>query len=452
MSPLDLCCSESLPVINGPGVNRVIVAFSGGVDSTCLLYLASLLPSKDRLIALHVNHQLHPDADHWQRHCELVCRSLDVPLTCTVVNVSRQGSLEAAARDARYAVFEAEVSPGDLLLLAHHSDDQVETVLFNLFRGHGATGLMGMPAQRTVGAGQLYRPLLGVRKAEMMAFCKARGLSWIEDGSNADSSLDRNFLRWQVIPALEARWPALGDTLLTALRRDSQAREVTSDIAAQDLAAACDRGDPVVSRLLELTPARRRNVLAWWIQSRRMPHPSAGLLDEMTHRFLSAAADAVPLLSWRGCELRRYRDRLYLEPEPRPLPAGQMESETAWPDPEIPLDLVVGELRAVAQPGAGLALAAGELCIRFRRGGEKIRLRGANRSLKKIFQERGVAPWYRSRLPLIYRGDQLVAIAGVAAWSLRPVTADDQSVRGASDGLEFWFSEAPSDVFMEIHR
>ncbi len=447
MSPLELCWSQSVHALKAPGVNRLVVAFSGGADSTCLLHLLSQLNSGKPLIALHINHQLHADADVWQSHCEAVCRTLGVTFRCVVVNVARKGSLEAAARDARYAAFEAELSAGDLLLLAHHADDQIETVLFNLVRGHAAAGLMGMPSVRGVGNANLVRPLLGVRKREIIAYCQDRRLRWIEDDSNRDPGLDRNFLRSKVVPVLESRWPDFGGALLSALRRDGEVREIARTVAVEDLSFVSEDDGLVVSRLLELPLARRRNVLAWWIEDNRMPHPSAGLLDEMTRRFLSAAPDAAPLLAWRGCELRRYRDRVYLQPARRQpdRTVGKVAAsgEIVLSDPQARLDLTSGVLKAVRSQGAGILLPAEGLCVRFRHGGEKMRIGGMNRTLSKLFQEQAIPPWNRDRLPLIFRGDEMVAIPGVAAWSLLPMTADDAVAEGSSTGLEFWFSGMP---------
>ena len=192
------------------GAPRWWVGLSGGLDSTALLNLlvelreARAIPP---LGAIHINHQLHPDSNRWAERCAALCERLDVEFECRRVDVTDSGEgPEASARAARYGVFESLLAPGELLLLAHHLDDQVETFFLRLMRGAGARGLAGMPETRVLGAGALARPLLPVARAELEAYARDCGLDWIEDSSNRDLALDRNFLRQRVLPLLEERW------------------------------------------------------------------------------------------------------------------------------------------------------------------------------------------------------------------------------------------------------
>ncbi|MGM0572056.1 MAG: tRNA lysidine(34) synthetase TilS, partial [Pseudomonadota bacterium] len=205
------------PVRNLPPHSRIRIALSGGMDSVLLLHVAaSLYAGTDRLSAVHVNHQLQPNADQTERFCQQVCGELGVPLDIRRVVVrSRQGAgkdtggIEEAARHARYQVFEDILVPDELLLMAHHGDDQAETVLFRLLRGTGVAGLGGMPGSRPLGEGLLYRPLLAFSRGELQAWATEKGIDWVEDPSNTDERFDRNFLRQTIMPLLKARWPSL---------------------------------------------------------------------------------------------------------------------------------------------------------------------------------------------------------------------------------------------------
>jgi len=196
---------------------RLAVGLSGGVDSVVLLHLLRELAPRHgfRLSAVHVHHGLSPNADDWARFCRKLCRGWVVPLTVRRVSVQKKGrGLEAAAREARRAAFAAVAA--DAIVLAHHLDDQAETVLLNLLRGAGPRGAAAMQAAGRLGDKRLLRPLLQVRRREILAYARAHHLEWIEDESNRDAALARNFLRLRVGPLLEERFPRWRESLARA--------------------------------------------------------------------------------------------------------------------------------------------------------------------------------------------------------------------------------------------
>ena len=222
------------------------IGLSGGLDSCVLLQLlaearqaaarTSPLPT---LTAVHVDHQLSAHSPGWSRHCEALCRSLEVELVIRRVVVAAGATgPEAAAREARYAVFEELVGPGDLLLLAHHLDDQVETLFLRLMRGAGTRGLAGMPRQRRLGKGELCRPLLAFTRESLEDFATERGLAWVEDESNCDLSPDRNYLRHRVLPRLEERWPAYRASVAASIDAVADAETALAALDQASLARA----------------------------------------------------------------------------------------------------------------------------------------------------------------------------------------------------------------------
>lgn len=394
-----------------PAQGRLWLGYSGGLDSTVLLHL--LACAKVPFTALHVHHGLSAHADEWLTHCEAQARALDVPLVVCRVQVDRSdGGLEQAARHARYRIFEQRMAPGDQILLAHHGDDQVETFLLRLVRGAGARGLAAMAESRALGnpSGRrsLLRPLLKAGRAELERYACEHGLSWVEDESNIDLALDRNYLRRQVIPELSARWP-IGARVAQAVENLGEAAELLGELAEEDLRTCdCRRetfGHSIeLAVFLSLTDARRRNLLRGWLARLGAKMPEAAHLQQALQQ-AQAADDAMPEVPLGGLVLRRYRNRLYLTPPLLPL-NREGGGEWRW-NGACELDLPGG---VTLSPGENWPV--GDYTVCFRTGGEraKPRERHHSQTLKRLLQEYGLAPWLRDRVPLISHAGILVAV------------------------------------------
>tara|TARA_E500000331_G_scaffold357881_1_gene421407 strand:- start:149 stop:1474 length:1326 start_codon:yes stop_codon:yes gene_type:complete len=417
--------------------NRLVVAYSGGADSLSLLLLAA--STNKQVVGLHINHGLHPDADEWQKICAEQCRVLGIPFEFMSVVVEKGGSVEQHARNARYQAFEDFLMQDDLLLLAHHADDQLETVLFNLLRGSSVAGVVGMPSARAVGAARLFRPLLDVQRSSLVEFCTDKGLRWVEDSSNFDVSLDRGYLRHKVIPLIEARWPDAGATLLRAVDRDGEVRQLIDSVAEKDLAHCRSAVGLSVDKLLALSSFRREHLLRAWISNAGFPLPTLGVLRTVSSDVLLADESAEPCVSWQGCEIRRFKDSMVFRSQEDFL----LPNEPIVLNYESPLSLDVGILSSAQELGRGVPIS-GDLSVRFRRGGERMRVNGQTRPLKKIMQESGIPPWLRAQLPLVYCGDSLILIPGIRAWRVEPVVSSDHLAEPDGKGLIFWFEECQS--------
>ncbi|XXD78918.1 tRNA lysidine(34) synthetase TilS [Pseudomonas sp. Z5-35] len=392
------------------------IAFSGGLDSTVLLHLLVSLAKNQTLPALsaiHVHHGLQAVADAWPDHCRRVCEALGVPLQVVSVQVRPGASVERAARDARYGAFIAATHDNDVLLTAQHRDDQAETLLFRLLRGAGVRGLSAMPRQRPLGQGYLLRPLLDVSRAELQTYAALQGLSWVEDPSNDDHRYARNYLRQRVFPALTEQWPQASMTLARSAAHLSEAQGLLEELAQIDLERARTPGafDWLGLRSLELaplqalSPARQRNVLSHWLASvTRLPDSDhwAGW-DSLR----DAKEDAHPVWRLADGELHRSGGRIFwLSDRWLRAVAGPIQ----WPRIDLPL-LLPGNGRVMLRG----EIPAGPLCIRYRQGGEVMQLPGrGHRDLKRLFNESGVPAFARGRWPLLYRGEQLLAVASLA--------------------------------------
>jgi tRNA(Ile)-lysidine synthase len=409
-----------------PDHTALCVALSGGRDSSVLLHaLAGLREAASwPLRAVHVNHGLQPAAGEWARHCGEFCTTLGVPLAVRqVVPLTDAGcGPEAAAREARYAALAAELRPGEWLLLAHHEDDQLETVLLHLLRGSGVSGLAGIPAGSEFAGGRLCRPLLGVSGADIAAYAQRHALVWIEDPSNADVALDRNFLRARVIPPLRQRWPTAARAAGRSARLAAEAADLLADLARIDAQAVLQGEIIELAPFRALDAARQRNLLRWLIRQRGWPMPPEPRLAAGLQQLLAARPDRHPVLAWSGHSIRRFRERLYLvagDPAVAPAAIRTWDGEGS-----LALGGLRGELRLQPATGAGLAgrILAGGLQLAFRNGGEALRGGGDahHRSLKYLFQKHAVVPWMRNHIPLLYAGGELAAVADLwlADWAL----------------------------------
>ncbi len=405
------------------------------------------------LCAVHVNHGLQSAAADWALQCRAACEALGIPLHVITVE-ARPGpgdSPEAAARRARYNGLRALMEEGDCLLTAHHQDDQAETVLLQLLRGSGVAGLAAMPPCAPFAAGWHARPLLGLTRAELKACAEARDLHWIEDPSNFDTGLRRNFVRHEIMPRLRQQWPAFARTLSRSAAHNAETARLLDEIGAEDLAMVAGPRTATLSidALMQLSPERLNNVVRYWLRTLELPLPTTAHLVRLHEDILKAAQDSAPLLAWPGAEVRRYRSLLYAM---WPLPPHDPEQVVPW-DLAAPLDLPTcgGSLVARHVAGHGIKrvlLKERPVTVHFRRGGERCRPagRGHTHELRKLLQESAVPPWLRERVPLLYIGDELAAVgdlficegfqagadeAGVEIeWSFRALTPEGISLDG----------------------
>lgn len=415
LSPADAIASALRELPATP----LCVGYSGGLDSGALLHALAASPQAraQGLRAWHVHHGLHPQADAWAAHCARICAGLGLELTVSRVSVEagHGDGPEAAARRARHAAFAAGLGAGETLVLAHHRDDQAETLLLRLLRGSGPDGLAAMRERRDCGRGTLWRPLLSLSRAQLLAYAQAQGLEWIDDPSNADPAFDRNFLRLGVLPLLRERWPQADAALALSARLQEEAAQLLDEGDALALAGARSLDPQALSRraLRALPPARRARVLRRWIAALGLPPlPAAGaarIEDELLH----ARADAEAEFAWHGAVVRAWRDLLHAQPQRPPLPA---DWSTVW-------DGRAG----LALPGGGQWRLLGAdafpapLRAHARRGGERIVLPGRTHghTLKHALQDLGVPPWERRRLPLLSAADGELLAAGDLLYSAR---------------------------------
>lgn len=442
---------------------ELVIALSGGVDSMVLLDIVSALSERHplHLRAVHVNHNISAHAAEWVHLCRQRCAELGVPCKVVEVNVERGAGegLEAAARQARRAVL--RLQRADALLLAHHLDDQAETVLLQLLRGSGVAGLCAMPVLRgdSVPGAPWVRPLLDVPRARILDYAQRRELRWVEDDSNADTDLDRNYLRIEVLPRIAARFAGYRETLARAARNLGEANALLEELARQDAVgvnagqvgasapeaasamaaeaaataestAADDIDALALPALRTLGEARARNVLRWFIARHGARAPSRERLEDGLRQLLDAGRDRQPCIALEGGELRRYDDRIEFVPT---LPAVPPDWTLPWHgEPLLELPYALGRLRFDRVRGAGLRRSSlrEDVVLALRRGGERLQLAPARprRALKDMLREARLPPWQRERLPLLFVGEALAWAPGLGCDCRFAAAGDEDGV------------------------
>ena len=395
---------------------RFYVAYSGGIDSHVLLHCcAAISQLKGKLTAVYVHHGLQAEAESWAKHCEKTAKALEVEFLTLRVNAKAAPgeSPEEAARNARYAALKSLMHTDDVLLLAQHQEDQLETVLLQLFRGSGLQGLSGMPECTAFGSGMMLRPLLNTPKQAISDYAHAHQLSWVEDPSNQSHEYDRNFLRNAVVPLLKQRWPAIDKTVARSAKHCADAQRLVEEVADELFAEVFNPADQTLSigRLAEHQRHPQQLIIRHWFRHRGLKMPAQALVGRILTEVAAAAGHRDPVLSGQGYRIRRYRDKLYC------LTDSVQETlrDCVWPAGQA--SVKIGHDRTLSWRLSSKGIlreqwVAAKVEVGFRRGGEKIRLPGrqGRHSLKNLFQEAGIPPWERDVIPLIYLNGTLAAV------------------------------------------
>ena len=421
---------------------RIVVAFSGGLDSHVLLHLFSRLSSKEFDVrAIYVNHGLQDQAANWGMHCQKTCDDLEIPFESINVDIKivKGESIEELARKARYKALYENMQDDEVLVTAHHKNDQAETLLLQLFRGAGVQGLAAMPNSAVVKfKGKTYlhlRPLLSHSRESLEEYVNAFQLKHIEDPSNRDTSFDRNFLRQEIMPLLRERWQGIDKAISRTALIQAETKDLLDEVAEELLPEILsyegnnlssfitnnnDQGvilPPIeISKLLTLSKTKQNLLLRYWISKQGFTTPSAKKLQHIFSDVIESPEDKQPLVEWQGAELRRFQQCLYIM---SPLSSHDASQVIRWDkDEELNLPTINKTLDSkLKEEGYE------DITVRFRQGGETIEIpKRGNISLKNLFQELSIPSWLRSRLPLVYSGDKLIKIVGIETFKGHPPT------------------------------
>ena len=389
---------------------RILIGYSGGMDSHLLLQaVVETFPHKP-LCAIHVNHQLHPNSDQWEAHCRETANQLGVTFISDKVTIPGDSAIEEQARKARYTVFERHLQEDDILLTAHHADDQIETFLFRLLRGSGLKGLAGMPISRQLGQGHLLRPLLKFSRHELKKMAQQEKIEWVDDPSNTDTKYDRNYLRNELMPVIQERWGSADKQILALTEQFNEVDSLLSELADDDLENCDLRKESIgisldIRRLLQLRQVRQDNLLRRFVFKYSNTQPNNQALEQIRSNIIEASVDSQPLLLLGNVEVRRFDGRLYLVPKLSDLELSS-EFQSLWPAGQQTLRVSgmweIQRLNHLDQ----------DFRVELRKGGERAKPshRQHSQTLKKLLLEHKVEPWLRDWLPIIYSGNEIVAV------------------------------------------
>lgn len=393
----------------------LLVAYSGGVDSTVLLHALTQLKQQQRpdlqLSAIYIHHGLSQNADSWARHCQQQCQIWQVPLIIEKVRLDPMaGNIEQQARNARYQAIYRHLKSDQMLCTAQHLDDQCETFLLALKRGSGPAGLSAMPVE----SNRHLRPLLTISRQQIEAYANRHQLTWIEDESNQDDHYDRNFLRLKVLPLINQRWPQFSQMVARSASLCQQQEALINELLDNDFhQLMTTQGQLRLSPLINYSEYKRNAILRMWFRQQGVMMPSQKQLALIWQTVVEAKEDANPKFVLHNKQIRRYQNQLYL----LPLYDDTEHLVINW-DLTSPLVLPdnIGQLQSHYQHDLNCRLPQADeaVTVRFHAQGRlQIVNRQGSRAIKKIWQEHQIPPWMRTRTPLIYYNEQLICAVGV---------------------------------------
>lgn len=408
-------CSVIEPYLTAS--SRIVLAFSGGIDSRVLLSLLAEYKQHAgcECLAVHVHHGLSVNADEWAKQCRAWALESDIPFVLEKVQLERQGrSLEESARDARYQALSRYVQDGDILLTGQHADDQLETFLLAVKRGSGPKGLAAMAESKPFAQGRLIRPLLQVRRDEIERYARQQGLSWVEDESNQDIRFDRNYIRHQVSPLIDQRWPHFSQAVQRSAQLCAEQEQLLDELLSDKFSQLFNSdGSLSIEGMRGLSHLMRARLIRMWFANMKQRMPSREHLEQIWTQVALAKHDANPVINLAPVQVRRFNQKLYLVPAQQDVTQWQSSlefgSRLALPDQ-------LGYLTLQPEKMGGLSLStlqAAPLSVTFNPEGLVAHPagRGHSRKLKKLFQEYQIPSWQRRRMPILMCGQQVAAIA-----------------------------------------
>ena len=403
------------------------LALSGGLDSIVLLHLLhDHFKDKFSIRVIHINHNLNTNSDAWSKFCKKECLKYGFEFLSKSINPKNMGfGLEANARKKRYQVFKKLLNPGECLLTAHHKTDQLETILFRMFRGTGIDGLKGIIRKDHLGQNPIFRPLLNCSQSELNEYAKVQKLEWVNDDSNNDLSFDRNYIRKSIIPVIKKRWVSVEESVhrLSSIAEENQ--RILNELATEDLNEVLDYDSVDLKIINHHSTPRIKNILRYLIAKNNMEIPSMHILNSGINSLFNSDNQSGEI-KWSNHVIKKFNGRIYFLNMNSVMPYDSSDNISWSINQRIDLEDPVGSIEAKFTNGEGISSkkCSVNLSIKFRKGGEKILLNGSHHSktLKNFLNEKKVLPWARDKIPLIYDNQELICVGDL--WTNQNFIAD----------------------------
>ena len=403
-----------------------LIALSGGLDSTVLLSLFAKLRQKRphlqplSIRAIHIHHGLSPNADSWAKHCQNLCDQFQIPLIVELVQVDKTNGIEAGAREARYQAIKKHLQTQEVLVTAHHLNDQTETFFLALKRGSGLQGLGAMQQRSVLFGMPILRPLLGFTRPQLENYAQKEKLNWITDESNKDNRFDRNFLRNEILPELRERWAYFDLAVQRSAQHCFEQQQLINDLLSEAFAEHCQiKSQFKLPQFRQYSPAKQTALLRMWLAENQLEMPSKCQLTQLINDVVFAKEDANPQFQLVNKVIRRYKDSLYLTKPFSDLTKYilKLEQNTlSLPDDLGNLTVQENERNLIFYwQNYSVMLDKTDLpiSIRFGYSGKvKHHPKRPREDIKKIWQSLDMPPWQRNRIPLIFYGDELKSAVG----------------------------------------
>ena len=380
--------------------HRIILAFSGGLDSCVLLHLLQKTTPSEKLLAWHVHHGLLDCADDMASFCQAKAAEYEIDFKLSHLNLDGSlSNLESIARNARYREFENGLIDSDLLLTAHHADDQLETFFLNLFRGSGSAGLRGIARQKTLSKNKVFRPLLEVSRNTLYDYAQRHAIEWFDDPSNQNDRFDRNYLRHQVIPGIKHRWPGMLKSIARVCQIQSETQQILNEVAESDY-QLCHLDSVRLDKdhLMKLSSVRQKNLILYWLRKNQLKSLPVGRLQSLVNQ-LQAQHQKNPRIQGDGYDIRIYDNQLFIVKPAEIAVAGGLYSFNQKKQLLIPWLNVCLYRKDVFQylniPDTNQKIQIGFRSDDQPHASDKHRL-------KRLFQKHRIPPWMRDRTPLVF--------------------------------------------------
>jgi tRNA(Ile)-lysidine synthase len=394
-----------------PATRRFWIGFSGGADSTALLLAMHELRDQieAQICAIHFNHGLQVEADEWQQHCRSFCQQRGIEFHLQALQLDQPGrqSQEQYARQQRYNCMEKLLADGEIFLTAHHADDNAETLILNLMRGSGVDGLAAIPPLRKINNAWVARPLLDFSRKDLEQYLQRKGITWFEDPSNLDLSYDRNYVRKQLFPELDQRWPGVVKRLNRTAVHVREFSSVTSTMLRAQYHELLSDGIMFPLKPLVLLNVETQSLLLrQWFRLQDLPFPPRQRLAEFLSQINSGeGTDRRPELRWAGNLVKQHGNELWLQQEPYP----DLCPEQSW---QSGMSLELGpDFGQVQLCGKSVSIPS-DWKIGPGNSGSRLKMHagGPGRRLKDLLRESGLPPWLRKAIPVLYWQDDIAAI------------------------------------------
>ena len=424
---------------------RIGIALSGGLDSSVLLNVMANEPMlKDRITALHVNHNINTDADRWEEFCSEQSRKLGIPFQSLKLNKTDNPS-EDYLRSKRQEFFRQWGGDQDLIVTAHHLDDQVETILFRIFRGTGIKGIKGINQFSTIDGVNFFRPFLDIKKHDLKEYALKNNIPWVEDDSNEESNFSRNKIRNLILPSIRETWSSIDKAIIKLSKDADKSKQILDEIAQDDYSSTFStHGLIKLTHINALSKPRKENLIYYWLVNINGLKANFAQIDQI-YTYLDRELVGPASFHFKTIEgesgvqiiINSKEIRIMKDDHKTKLPK---DLNLEW-NLKDDIKISSGELSVVESLGKGLStryIKEGAI-IRARVGGERCKPYGRKKSqkIKNLFQEYNIPDWKREQIPLIYINDKIAAVGDL--W-----VCEDFHTPAAENGLSIVWKEIES--------